>query len=274
MFPGTRILESEPGLASARNFALKHISGEIVTFFDDDVTVNRDFFTNLDEIFFHHSELVGTAPRIANLYLRRPAARVFKRLSWSYKFLSSLNFLFYGKITRWGTNHWFPDLYSHSQNCEWLPGCCMSYRRERISEFTFNEFLQEGPTGGYALGEDVDFSMRAATSGLLMFNAKDVITHHQAPSVRDNSNVMELARGFWVGYLCLNYPKRFSKVSVFFYNILRMFIFFVKNLTKRRKMKTNFIFFKGFLRQLSEKKVGLAPNPSSFGFKNNKSEYS
>ena len=256
-FPEAHLLESGNGLASARNFALKATSGEIVTFLDDDVTLEDDFFDNLDSLFERDKNLIGAAPRIKDLYGKRPIAKICKSSPWLYRIILNFKLSNYGKVTRWGTNHWFPDVASNPKFCDWLPGCCMSYQRDKIGSLEFNEYLQDGPTRGYALGEDVDFSLRAALKGKLLFNSNDVIEHHQAPSVRDNKAVMELARGFWVGFLHLTYPDRFSKNWIIAFNLFKSLIFCIKFKPSKKNITENKLFFTGFYEELRFRKVGF-----------------
>ena len=45
------VIESKPGLAAARNVALANISGDIVTFLDDDVLLPNNYLTEVDSAF-------------------------------------------------------------------------------------------------------------------------------------------------------------------------------------------------------------------------------
>jgi hypothetical protein len=62
----------------------------------------------------------------------------------------------------------------------------------------FSEELMLGPTEGYSLGEDIDFSIQIPK--LISLNTISVI-HHQAESVRDVFHIMAKGRGRLIAYL-------------------------------------------------------------------------
>ena len=167
------VIESKPGLAAARNVALANISGDIVTFLDDDVLLPNNYLTEVDSAFSFDEKLDGLSPRIAGLY-----ARTNLGSKWSYN-----RRIKFGRLTRNGDNFWVPDIYSAANtSVDWLPGCSMSFRISSLKDMKFSEELMLGPTGGYSLGEDVDFSFRL--SKLISLNSLS-IQHVQAESVRD-----------------------------------------------------------------------------------------
>jgi GT2 family glycosyltransferase len=60
---------------------------------------------------------------------------------------------------RYSTNNAMPMMDAPG-TADWLSGCCMAYRASVFGELQFDERLQR--FGGYAMGEDVDFSHRVA----------------------------------------------------------------------------------------------------------------
>jgi GT2 family glycosyltransferase len=257
--PTAIVLRSNPGLVSARNLALIESNSEIITFLDDDVTLGEDFFHNLDDQFSKHPEVIGMSPRIKFLYLDRPLSRIITRFRFLQKPTVMRRFFKFGRLTSWAKNNWFPDIEIESQICDWLPGCCMSYRRDSVKGIFFNSNLQNGPTGGYALGEDADFSMRANSRGILLFNATSAIFHRQAPSVRDDFAKMEVARGYWNSYLVRNFPERFSLTRVLFYNLFRVCIKWVKKPKQIIDLNRSFSFFVGFFAEKRHEYLGRIP---------------
>lgn len=193
-----QVIESSPGLVAARNFALKKISTDLVSFLDDDILLPRNYLSEIDSAFTRDEKLSGLAPRIAGLYTDLD----LKRKRFRNKKID------FGKVTKIGHNYWVPDIYSRDNTpVEWLPGCSMSYRVSSIAEIKFSEELMLGPAGGYSLGEDVDFSIRV--QNLIALNCIS-IEHLQAESVRDNRRLMCQARGRWNAYLVRKYPKKVS----------------------------------------------------------------
>ena len=195
------VIESKPGLAAARNVALANLAGDIVTFLDDDVIIPNDYLTEVDSAFSIDKKLDGLSPRIAGLYTGTDLGT-----KWFYK-----KRIKFGRLTRGGNNFWVPDTYSAVNTfVDWLPGCSMSYRISSLTDMKFSEELMLGPSGGYSLGEDVDFSVRL--SKLISLNSTS-IQHVQAESVRDNNHVMSKARGRWKAYLVRKHPGKVSGIT-------------------------------------------------------------
>jgi glycosyltransferase involved in cell wall biosynthesis len=193
------IIESVPGLAAARNVALKKADCEVLTFLDDDVSLPNGYFTAIDSAFYDDHELDGLSPRINGLYPKTHSRSVFKiKLRPRY-----------GKVTKTGKNYWVPDTYGQEPtSVDWLPGCSMSYRFTSIKDMRFSEELMLGPTEGYSLGEDIDFSIQIPK--LISLNTISVI-HHQAESVRDVFHIMAKGRGRLIAYLAKKYPYKVSR---------------------------------------------------------------
>jgi glycosyltransferase involved in cell wall biosynthesis len=191
-----KIEYSEPGLTKARNHALATCSSDLITFIDDDVTVDPDCFDKIETLFHENKTLVGSTPIIDGMYSdlndsfygRLKHKRIKRRLQ--------------GKITKSGSNFWFIDHpNAHRTNLAmWLPGCFMTYRRSMLNGLKFAEELQNGPTGGYSLGEDVIFSTQSRKFGELRLNCSTRIYHQKAEGVRDNHIIMAVAVGKFLAY--------------------------------------------------------------------------
>jgi GT2 family glycosyltransferase len=86
-FPDRRVrlvTEPVPGLASARNTGLRHATGTIVAFTDDDVVVDRGWLTALARAFASASDVVCVSGLVPSGELRTPVQRYFDdRVSWS-----------------------------------------------------------------------------------------------------------------------------------------------------------------------------------------------
>src|SRR5262249_61803060 len=66
---------------------------------------------------------------------------------------------------------------------EFLSGCNMSFRREVLAELEFAERL-----GGYALGEDLDFSYRASRRWTLVVTPAARLEHRHAAGGRPETD--------------------------------------------------------------------------------------
>lgn len=246
------IIESSPGLAAARNVALTKLSGEIVTFLDDDVLLPETYFTEVDQAFVLYPEIEGLSPRIKGLYSGTSALRNRFKLGSSK----------YGRVTRNGENYWVPDTFSEvTTKVQWLPGCSMTYRISAIGGKRFSEELMLGPTGGYSLGEDVDFSFQF--NKLVALNVIS-IDHIQAASVRDNSLLMAEARGRWNVFLARKYPKKVKIIYSAFYCLSSIAYFGIRSLITKGEFnelcKQRLIQMRGFIQEVFNPKLVSSKN--------------
>jgi GT2 family glycosyltransferase len=190
-FSNIKMIKSSPGLVFARNKALENLSSEIIVFIDDDVRLPINFIPTIHASFKKYPEIVGLAPLIEGLY---DSQSIFLK-----------NFLrifavFQGKITPTSHTFWIYERTKKDRYVDWLPGCCMAYRSSAISETTFSTDLLLGSTGGYSLGEDVDFSSRISRKGRLLCVVDIKIFHDLSEINRSDDQVMQQAIGEWRGY--------------------------------------------------------------------------
>jgi GT2 family glycosyltransferase len=184
------------GLPTCRNKAIEYLSGyklELIHFFDDDIEISTDYFQLISNHFQTYSDVFGAGPRIRDLYAEFEKSRDAVAESKRVLGLDWKNHL--GRLTRSGRNFWVPDLPNQEvQFVDWIPGCCMIYRREVFEEFSFNESLEKGPGKNYALGEDKEFGWRVSRTFKLSSVPNVVIVHHLEPSKRDIANLIIRAR--------------------------------------------------------------------------------
>jgi len=202
-------VQTTRGLPSARNIAVSHIDREdLVVFLDDDVTLPRDFFFKVNEYFASSPSSDALGVRIVNQY--KASEGLIKKI---FVKLREKN---YGKITRSGQNIWLPDNRFGIVPVEWLPGCCMIFRKEVFSKLRFNEELEKGPTGGYALGEDVDFTYACSRSFKMEATDSISVNHHFEESPRDNEKAMVVASSLFKAHMKNSYPNNFSDIKIIF----------------------------------------------------------
>jgi len=234
-FAATSDLITDPrGLPSCRNVAIKMIDEELVHFFDDDITIEKTYFQNCDIFFTVHPNYSGGGPRVKDLYLN-------SRASFLQGLVGQDPLKSQGKLTKTGRNNWVQDNpLSEPQSVDWIPGCSMIFRKEVIQKYKFNENLEKGPGRNYALGEDVDYGWRVSREFKLSSIPSEVITHHLAPSKRDNEDLMKEASGVWLAYLTKLAKGRVSTTAV----LSTFLIEFLKDI-----VLVNLLRFVGFLRE-------------------------
>lgn len=200
------VVSSQPGLVHARNAALNLVKTDLITFFDDDVVLPTNYFLELDKFLADRSHVYGCAPRVRG-YNPNSSLKHISPLR------SKTREKYFGKLTKSGLNVWIPDdAISESIRVDWMPGCAMTYRTMQIAGMQFDPALMNGPTKGYSLGEDVEFSSRVTD----LYSIPNLaIDHLYATSVRDMEKVMAEANGRWLAYLLRN-----RKSQVYIKNIL------------------------------------------------------
>jgi cellulose synthase/poly-beta-1,6-N-acetylglucosamine synthase-like glycosyltransferase len=162
-------IEGIPGLPRSRNKALQAASGQFVTFLDDDIEITSSYFKELEKVFSSNNEIVGVAPFIDTKSFSPQRTPTKQKVSRKLRKRS-------GKISKSGSFFWLSSP-QPTLEVSWLPGCAMSYRREAIGELKFNQNLEKGITGGYALGEDADFSLKMSECGKLIGLGSETAIH-------------------------------------------------------------------------------------------------
>lgn len=166
------IRSDQRGLVMARNVALANLppNADIVHFVDDDTELDKSYIKEINKILRADSGCVG-AGGVVNEQYSKPSNRLLNLL-----LLDSDNL---GRVLRSGVN-----IGSYNSvnpiSMEWLPGCSMSFRVDRISGLTFDEKRNIWP-----LGEDVDFGLKASSRGTLKHVPTASLIHHLSPTNRD-----------------------------------------------------------------------------------------
>jgi glycosyltransferase involved in cell wall biosynthesis len=142
---GTRLVHiRDPGirgLPAARNVGFAASTGDLVCYLDDDVTLDPHYLAEMERGFTDFPEWAGLTGRLTEEGCD-PARRCLKAALFRHRFLRD-------------RRHALASLRS-ARAVPLLPGCAFCLRRAVLERFRFDEDLQ-----GYALGEDVDFFLRA-----------------------------------------------------------------------------------------------------------------
>jgi GT2 family glycosyltransferase len=166
------IKNKENSLTSARNLGAKLCKGDIVSFLDDDVVLDKDYFLETKKFFENNPRALGMSGKpIENLYEKN-------RLKFAFaQFLGKIFFLGFNEKSK---GRVLPSLGvtipmdSNIISCEWLGGASSCYKKIIFDEFSFDENLKK-----YSWSEDVDFSYRVYKKypGTLFFNPKVKYLH-------------------------------------------------------------------------------------------------
>lgn len=167
------IRQKNGGLSAARNIAIKKVSGEIVLFLDEDVTLDKNYIKNILKTYNLDKEVIigGVEGFIENQEKKYLISKLF-----DYFFLldSPVN----GRVLPSGHNASTSKLNTKGIcRVYWMSGCNMSYRKEIFSEYKFDERFG-AILGKYcAVGEDFDFSYRVSKKYILLMNQNAKLKH-------------------------------------------------------------------------------------------------
>jgi glycosyltransferase involved in cell wall biosynthesis len=187
-----RLITSPKGLTRQRNLGLRESRGDLVCFFDDDITIGNEFLSQV-AVLFQKPELqdVGGLTGYDALHYSHPITFRWRMRRW----LGSIPSLEPGDVDKLGRNVPLefvkPD--SGCKNVGWLPGFCMVYRRAAVANLCFDEDL---PTYG---GEDWGFSTEVGQSWRMLLCTELVLKHHSSPEHRDSGVQRVYQTGFGLG---------------------------------------------------------------------------
>ena len=144
-------LRSEPGLSRARNVGLRHVSGDVVAFPDDDCWYPPDLLERVAAFLDDHPELSGVTVRQGGSHKQTGAARYDKEA---------------GLLTL--ANIWRRAVSS-----------AMFFRRSVVETVGgFDETLGVGAGTLWEGGEDIDYPLRAVVSGYNIYYRPDIHVFH------------------------------------------------------------------------------------------------
>lgn len=161
-------LTAPAGLTRQRNIGLAQLlpDTQVVHFLDDDAVPEPGYLLQMLTVFEKYGDAAGAGAKITNMPTHVP---------WAVERFFCLNSRRQGALLRSGIN----VLSFDGENCrkvDWLSGCCMSYRVDRLHGLSFDERRT-----GNGLGEDVDFSARVRTRGSLVWWPAARMAHLQSP---------------------------------------------------------------------------------------------
>jgi len=181
-----RVAGSDTGLTRQRNFALRHITSELVGFFDDDVLLEPGCLSEMVRVHVERgSEVVAVGACAGSVDVSQDRLWKLRRKLHIISDLRPGSYQRSGMSVPWE----FLPATNNAVEGDWLGGFAMMWKTRIIQELGFRETF-----GGYAQGEDLDVSLRARHQGkLLMAGAARVRHLHDANGRPDHYNLGYMA---------------------------------------------------------------------------------
>ena len=226
-FPNTtyyRVGDAYRGLTKQRNYGIEKVSHEIdiVSFLDDDILLEPDYFEKIIQAFKKFPEAGGIGGYILN-----------SGKKWNEHKGDNVRFNEFfidGWKTKLGKRHLFrkilglsPDKqpgkmpeFSHGYSIGLLPpngkiypvdffiGCAANFKKKIFKEFSFSEYFE-----GYGLYEDMDFCLRVSKKYPLYVHTGAGVYHYHEPSGRPNHfkyGKMVVRNGWYVWRVAFRNP--------------------------------------------------------------------
>lgn len=235
--------QREKSSVKARNRGISIASGDIISFFDDDVILFEDYLKNIQQC-FNDNKLVGGLS--GNVIIRN------KLQGWKWNIRKILLRLFLlnnfdGRMTISGFGYsLFEREIDHDIQVEMLTGCNMNFRKQLIKNETFDEWFE-----GYSYREDAEFSYRMSQKFKLIMIPEAKLFHNRSKANRldiYSQKVMAVKNYYYF------YKKHARKNIVtdflFLYSLAGLcVIFLIEYLNNRNKEK--YAQLTGFLKGVS-----------------------
>lgn len=216
-FPETRLVyvHTQPGLTFQRNRGIQQATGDIVFFFDDDVTLEKDYLEVMRQTYERNSDFAGGMGTVTNL---KPYSfnlyRLFRIIFLLDRNHASGNFTLSGMPTHTYGNSDF--------SCtQVLGGCCMSFRSWALEKQKFDEKLRF-----YGYMEDCDISKRLSDNFQLFYQPAARLAHHESPLNRDklkNNRAMFIANYSYLFFKNF-YPQARWKILFYYWTVLGLLL--------------------------------------------------
>jgi GT2 family glycosyltransferase len=212
------------GLTRQRNFALRWVATDLMAFFDDDIVLLPGCLREMESVCRALDRgIVGVGGFVQN---ESSEVAMSWRLQRALGMVSSLKPGKYhrsGNITPWSFLHPTDKVVQG----DFLPGCAMLWQTNVARQVGFNEAFDR-----YALGEDLDFSLRAGRQGKLAVAGAARVLHLHEQSGRPDPfrlGYMEVHNRFHIQRRGLRNRTR-RDVALFAYSWLMDTLLLARNL--------------------------------------------
>lgn len=204
---GVRTVKSTyGGSAHQRNIGINVTRGDVILFLDDDISLSQGAVESLKSA-FDQTQVDGATGRIDGTLGQSPHGS-----SWLQR--AALARPGPGRVSKSGVNEQSGDP-AEVSNVEWLPGGLLALRRSSLGSDRFDEFLEAGPVPGYALGEDLDLSLRLHRRGCRLVRLSTVVAlHHGAEDWKRGSFAYWEKKALARRYLAHKPELRLSRAAV------------------------------------------------------------
>ena len=235
--------QEEKSLVKARNRGFREASGELITFFDDDVVLFEDYFERMDAFLTAHPDVGAVSGRQILKTKQSGFKWALRKALLRFFLISNCD----GRMTPSGFG--FPITFEREIDrlifVEMLAGCNMSFRKQWVEGERFDEWFS-----GYGYREDAEFSFRISQK-TRMAMIPDAKLHHNH-STQNRLNVdklkrMEIKNHYYV-FKKYRYTNFFSNI-LFGYSLTGVCIMeFLEFLSKRdrqslQRLKAGFLSF-------------------------------
>ncbi len=145
------LYSKKPSLTLARNFGIKKSSknSKILIFLDDDVSLSKDYFDKIIEVFNKFDYAVG----VSGYYLPKIRIEKFENMFRKLFLIENYGINTAKVYSPFGAQ--YPSKLNKIINASWIPGFNMAYKKESIKNQFFDENFFR-----YGLAEDFEFSTR------------------------------------------------------------------------------------------------------------------
>lgn len=167
------------GIPAQRNIALHRVTNKTLVFLDDDVILDPGCLRHMKDSFASSNDCAGMGGLMRNL--RRKTDFFWK----IFHCMGGTNTCRAGAYCSSGFSVPLDFMGNHTEDpilVDRLPGCAMMWKTDMARKLRFNERFT-----GYALGEDLEFSRRAARHGSLMIDPKAQLVHTVDPAGRPST---------------------------------------------------------------------------------------
>ena len=210
------------GICQARNRAIENASGDIIFFFDDDVILDINYIKNVLIVYANYPDALGIGGVMTNYDQSQiNLMTLFQRIF----FIGIFN----DKRMRIYMNY---QRFHKPIKSNKLTGCAFSFRKEVFNENLFDETIDHFMRG-YALGEDIEFTLRVSKKGQLYIAPSVQLIHNTQRAGRPEKErvkffFQEVAN--WTYIYNKNFRSSFPATVAFVWLVFGWLLRSIKNL--------------------------------------------